>query len=245
MKIMFIDETGDHNLTKIDPQYPIFSLNGVIFEKDYYYTEATKIFHEFKKKYFQSIDIILRSYDIRHQNPPFHILFNEELRKNFFNDLNNLVQNLKYTIISVNIRKHNFKNAKDNFKKIDNNPYTVSINFIIERFIMFLDNNNDNGLINIESRGEHYDKSLYRSYMNYFYNGTSQISSKRIQEKILNFAFYNKQININGLQLADLISTTLAQKVLGKENRIYPLIKDKILSKNNKINGIGLKIFPK
>ncbi|KJV92878.1 DUF3800 domain-containing protein [Rickettsia bellii] len=33
MHILFIDESGDHNLTKIDPSYPIFVLGGVIIEK--------------------------------------------------------------------------------------------------------------------------------------------------------------------------------------------------------------------
>src|SRR5260370_1202780 len=31
-KILFLDESGDHSLDKIDPQYPIFVLCGVIFE---------------------------------------------------------------------------------------------------------------------------------------------------------------------------------------------------------------------
>ncbi|MHB8782940.1 MAG: DUF3800 domain-containing protein [Desulfobacteria bacterium] len=35
MKILFLDESGDHNLSVIDPQYPLFVLGGVIVDKDY------------------------------------------------------------------------------------------------------------------------------------------------------------------------------------------------------------------
>jgi hypothetical protein len=33
VKVMFLDESGDHNLTVIDPQYPIFVLGGIIADR--------------------------------------------------------------------------------------------------------------------------------------------------------------------------------------------------------------------
>ena len=35
MKLMFLDESGDHNLSVIDPQYPLVVLGGVIMDADY------------------------------------------------------------------------------------------------------------------------------------------------------------------------------------------------------------------
>jgi 23S rRNA U2552 (ribose-2'-O)-methylase RlmE/FtsJ len=35
MKVLFLDESGDHNLSVIDPQYPLFVLGGVIMDLDY------------------------------------------------------------------------------------------------------------------------------------------------------------------------------------------------------------------
>ena len=35
MKVLFLDESGDHNLSIIDPQYPLFVLGGVIVDRDY------------------------------------------------------------------------------------------------------------------------------------------------------------------------------------------------------------------
>lgn len=35
MKVLFLDESGDHNLAVIDPSYPLFVLGGVIVEQRY------------------------------------------------------------------------------------------------------------------------------------------------------------------------------------------------------------------
>jgi hypothetical protein len=40
--VLFIDESGDHSLAVIDPQYPIFVLGGVIVDSDYAAGELTE-----------------------------------------------------------------------------------------------------------------------------------------------------------------------------------------------------------
>ena len=117
--IMFVDETGDHSLIKLDEQYPIFSLSGVIFERNYYYNEVTTLLHNFKLKYFNTIDVILHAYDIRKCNPPFNILINETKRQEFLNELNVLIQSLNFTIISITIDKKKFLKHQSQFVSID------------------------------------------------------------------------------------------------------------------------------
>ena len=39
MKILYLDESGDHSLSVIDPQYPVFVLGGVIVDVGYAATE--------------------------------------------------------------------------------------------------------------------------------------------------------------------------------------------------------------
>ena len=41
MNILFLDESGDHNLSKIDVQYPLFVLGGVITDQEYAEGEMT------------------------------------------------------------------------------------------------------------------------------------------------------------------------------------------------------------
>ena len=35
MKVLFLDESGDHNMAAIDPNYPLFVLGGVMVDKEY------------------------------------------------------------------------------------------------------------------------------------------------------------------------------------------------------------------
>jgi len=64
MKTLFIDESGDHNLEKIDSQYPVFVLAGVIFDNDYYNKTAKEKIKKFKIKIFGTDKIILHTADI-------------------------------------------------------------------------------------------------------------------------------------------------------------------------------------
>ncbi len=64
MKVMFLDESGDRNLSVIDPQYPLFVLGGVIMEQDYAEGQLTEAVNEFKREMFGSTDIILHTADI-------------------------------------------------------------------------------------------------------------------------------------------------------------------------------------
>ena len=39
--IMYVDESGDHSLSSIDPEYPLFVLSFCIFRKDEYVQRVT------------------------------------------------------------------------------------------------------------------------------------------------------------------------------------------------------------
>lgn len=51
-KILFLDESGDHNLSIIDPSYPLFVLGGVIVNKNYAEQELTDLLDDFKLRLF-------------------------------------------------------------------------------------------------------------------------------------------------------------------------------------------------
>ena len=54
MKVMFLDESGDHSLAKIDPQYPLFVLGGIIVDHAYAVGELTERLQRFKRDLFGS-----------------------------------------------------------------------------------------------------------------------------------------------------------------------------------------------
>ncbi len=96
---MFLDESGDHSLTKIDDQFPIFCLAGCIFDEVEYRQDSKAKVDSFKLRYFNSTDIILHSREIRKCEPPFNILLNKNTKQNFYTDLDNLMSELPYTIL--------------------------------------------------------------------------------------------------------------------------------------------------
>jgi len=61
--VLFLDESGDHSLEKIDPQYPVFVLCGVVMEGTYHDGGATDVLNDFKRKLFGTRDIILHTLD--------------------------------------------------------------------------------------------------------------------------------------------------------------------------------------
>lgn len=67
MKYLFIDESGDHNLLpdKIDPQFPMFVLTGIMFDSKEYQKFKAKLLR-LKKKLFGNEKIILHSKELTH-----------------------------------------------------------------------------------------------------------------------------------------------------------------------------------
>ena len=51
-KVMFLDESGDHSLIKIDKSYPMFVLAGCIFDLDYYSEVVEPSVNKLKMKHF-------------------------------------------------------------------------------------------------------------------------------------------------------------------------------------------------
>lgn len=59
MKALFLDESGDHDLIKVDPEYPIFVLAGCIMDSQYEEKTLTAALNKFKKDFFGNDKIIL------------------------------------------------------------------------------------------------------------------------------------------------------------------------------------------
>ena len=64
MKVMFLDESGDHNLAVIDQQYPLFVLGGVIVDKAHAEGELTREMDAFKRELFGRTNFVLHTADL-------------------------------------------------------------------------------------------------------------------------------------------------------------------------------------
>jgi len=88
--IVYVDESGDHSLQNVNPQYPVFVLAFCIFKiKDYTDIVTPKI-QQFKFEHFGHDVVILHEREIRKREPPFEMLMNGEKRKDFMSGLNSI-----------------------------------------------------------------------------------------------------------------------------------------------------------
>ena len=106
MKIMFMDESGDHSLDKIDNSYPVFVLSGCIFDADYYRAVAEPLARKLKNKHFGHEKLVFRSYDIRKQKGDFACLVDKNIRMGFYTDMDSLIDSLDFVIDCEGIVKY-------------------------------------------------------------------------------------------------------------------------------------------
>lgn len=244
MKVMFLDESGDHSLDKIDASYPMFVLAGCVVDFDYYINVIEQQAKELKLKYFGRDNIILRSYDIRKQKGDFSILVDRKKREAFYSDLDTLVSSLEFTIIAAAINKTKLKTHY----QTPNNPYYICFQFILERAVMYLGRSSEKMIFRIESRETHNDQKLAKVYEDFRYKDHKMFKKEEIQSKLVDLSFNQKMQNIIGMQLADLVAYPIGRWVLDKtkENKAFSYIEKKFHT-NPKGGGYinyGLKIFP-
>ncbi|MFN7313498.1 MAG: DUF3800 domain-containing protein [Bacteroidota bacterium] len=240
---LFIDETGDHGLTTLNPDFPLFLLCGALIAEQEY-EKITSSFNTIKTNLWGNKSVIFHSRDIRKCEKEFSILFDLEKKKWFYENLNAAIANHNYTIIASAIQKDNYIKK---FGKLSNDVYELALSFIIERAIFYLDGVNDNSkklFIVIEKRGKKEDKKLDEHFQRLLARGTSYVSADRLRSYSLSIHFKNKKENINGLQLADLIAYPIARNVIEpyRANPAYDIVQQKIYNKNGK--RYGLKIYP-
>ena len=241
MKKLFLDESGDHNLIKIDDQYPIFVLGGVIIDDNYISTLNKKV-DMFKQELFGSTDIILHTADISRNKNGFEKLKDTKFRNNFFEKLNVLMSELEYSIVACVIKKD------EHIKKYDQSaidPYILSLNVIIEKFYFYLKHQKQFGSIIAEKRDRTLDHELELSWLDLKIRGTKHLKGSVIEDTITNLILEHKHLNNNALQLADLIVSPIGRYVLGKKVKKDFEIKEKLLKDSNGDNELSIVILPK
>jgi len=245
MHVLYIDESGDHDLINIDKNYPIFVLGGSIVNSQYHDDALTPMLNKFKQNIFGKKEIVLHYADYTRNKNGFERMVAKEFRENFYEGLNKIIKDTKFTFISCIIDKP----AHSECYKYPRNPYVFSLEVIIEKFILFLNEINEQGVIIAESRNSQLDNELNLAFLNLKISGTRFLKSSEITKRIgNNFYIKNKEENIAGLQLTDSIVTSIGRRYLGLKNPYisYNAIKEKFRKHScGKYKGYGLVILPK
>ena len=216
MKVLFLDESGDHNLSAIDPVYPIFVLGGVIVDKAYSEGPLTRAFDDFKRRMFNSTDIVLHTADIVRTRNGFEALKDNEFRAYFYTELNTMMQDLRYSVVACVI--HKFKYVRP-FEPYQPNLYHLGFDVLVEMFRHDVGSVRNGGLIVAEKRQPLLDQELQRHWLNLQISGNRYVNGDVIRSRIQTLDLRGKKENIAGLQLADLVVSPVGRHAMGKPDK--------------------------
>lgn len=239
--IVFVDESGDHGLQSIDPNYPVFVLAFCIFEKRAYVDEICPALQRLKLKHWGHDMVVLHEHEIRKPAGDYLFLINAERREAFLTDLNEFVEASPFVLVATVIRKQPFKDRY----MIPVSPYSVALAFGLERVFMHLRDLGQGQQLThvvVERRGEREDKELELEFRR-ICDGANFLNCRFPFQIVM----ASKQTNTCGLQLADMIARPIGIKTLrpSQPNRAYEILEKKFRrSPSGGVKGWGLKTFP-
>jgi hypothetical protein len=244
MKVLYLDESGDHNLVKIHPDYPVFVLGGVIVDRAYARTVIAPRLRQLKLDFFDDEEVILHTTEIIRTRNQFEVLKNTELRNRFYAELNAMMSELEYTVVACAIRKPEHL-ARYGDNAVD--PYMYSLEVLVERFCHEIGNVKDGGIIYAEKRGPDLDGQLERAWLKLQTRGSTYTPGNRLNDRIIDLIVRDKSLNIAGMQLADLVVSPIGRHVMGKPPQAdWEIVESKFrrLGPNRNYRGTGLVILP-
>ncbi|MCU4798343.1 DUF3800 domain-containing protein [Bacillus cereus] len=244
--ILFVDENGVPNLKNVEPENKWFTITGLLFDKEQcrlLKDEMTNL----KLKYwdngtFNKKRVVFHSRDIRKKTGPFNPkLINYE---EFNSELRLILKKLDYKIFSSSINKelHISQYA------YPYPAYNFCLEFILERFAMYLCRCNKEGLIVVESRGKKENMVLLNSAVSVLDNGNRYLEKQKFRN--VKGVYFNPKRTINNrlsfphLEAADLIGYEIYSYIKNDKPSVLFTEVEKNLYNYPNFSGYGMKVFP-
>ena len=238
--IVFVDESGDHSLEAINPEWPLFVLSFCIFPVAGYVGHVTPEIRRLKFETFGHDMVILHEHDIRKKKGAFAQL-NKEAREAFLDRLTAIIAAAEMTMIAVVIDKVQHK-AK---YSAPIHPYHLAMQFGLERVAHFLSlkgQKDREATVVCEARGAKEDAGLELEFRR-----VCDGANRSRRPYPFRIVIADKKTNSEGLQLADLTARPAGLSVLRPEqpNRAWEVLKGKLFSGSaGCVTGNGMKVFP-
>ena len=229
--IVYVDESGDHDLSQINSPYPIFCLSFCVFNISNYVRDVVPSFQKLKFKYFGDDTVIFHERDIRRSIESFAVMRRKRQRREaFLSELTQTVSSTSMNIIATVIDKTRLKSKYNN----PHNPYEIALHLCMERLLSFLMSRGEFGKsisVVFEKRGANEDKDLEvvfrRICANENHWGYKQFDFSDID---FHCKFVAKTANLTGLQIADLTARPIGMSILRPEqaNRSFDSFSNKV-----------------
>lgn len=240
--VVYVDESGDHGLTKFDANFPVFVLNFCVFRKHEYITGVVPALQEIKFRYWGHDMVVFHEHEIARREGVFAFPGEPARYGAFLTDTSSWVAASPFVVIAVVIRKKEFVELH----ALEKNVYHEAMKLGVERVNKYLGRREEPGrLVHFvfEMRGGNEDKQLKSAFR-------QVCEGDNYKVEVFNFKIVvaSKQVNSTGLQLADLIARPIGRHVLNPDqpNQAFDVIVTKFdrHPETGDVKGYGLKTYP-
>lgn len=239
--IVYVDESGDHGLARVNPSYPIFVLAFCIFRKSEFAQVVVPELLRFKLGFFGHDQVVLHEEEIRKKTGAFVFLNDPAQRDHFHAALSDIMAAIPFTLVAVVIRKERLVKRYE----LPPNPYLLSMKYGLERVCAFLRESGQAGKLThfvFERRGAREDAELELEFRR-----ESSPGKATCHETPAEIIMADKKTISTGLQVADLVARPIGIRTLRPEqpNRAYEIIERKFRrGPAGQVEGFGLKVYP-
>jgi hypothetical protein len=244
--VVYVDESGDHSLASIDPEYPVFVLALCIFHKRHYSEKVIPAIEKLKFNYFGHDSVVLHENDIRKQKAAFAFLAQRAVRNEFMGQLTSIMDASNFILIAGVVDKARLSKSEG----AASNPYHIALGMCLEALLSFLTEKHQSHLkthVVVECRGKKEDAELELEFRR-----ISDGNNKSGQSLPFDIVFADKKTNLAGLQLADLVARPVGINYLrpAQTNKAFELMKSKFYCAGGRaqlgrdFENVGLIVYP-
>jgi hypothetical protein len=244
--VVYVDESGDHSLASIDPDYPVFVLALCVFHKRHYSEKIIPAVEKFKFNYFGHDSVVLHENEIRKQKGDFAFLSHLPTRNEFMDRLSSIMDASNFILIAGVVDKARLSRSAGGAS----NPYHIALGICVEALRGFLAEKGQDQLkthVVVECRGKKEDSELeleFRRICDGENPGNRHLS--------FDIVFADKKTNLAGLQLADLVARPVGLNYIRPKqaNQAFDLLKRKFYCDGGRdqvgvdYDNVGLIIHP-
>ena len=244
--VVYVDESGDHSLASINPDFPVFVLALCVIHKRHYAEKIIPAVEKLKFNYFGHDSVVLHEHDIRKQKGAFAFLSHLPTRIEFVRLLSSIMEVSNFILIACVVDKARMSKSEG----ASTNPYHIALDICLESLREFLVEKKQDHLqthVVVECRGKKEDRELeleFRRICDGNNSGNRQLP--------FDVVFADKKTNLAGLQLADLVARPVGLNYIrpAQTNQAFDMLKKKFYCEGGRecvgggYENVGLMIYP-
>ena len=244
--VVYVDESGDHSLASINPDFPVFVLALCVIHKRHYAEKIIPAVEKLKFNYFGHDSVVLHEHDIRKQKGDFAFLSHLPTRLEFVGQLSSIMVASNFILIACVVDKTRMSKSEG----ASTNPYHIALDICLESLRGFLAEKKQDHLqthVVVECRGKKEDRELELEFRR-----ICDGNNARNRQLPFDVVFADKKTNLAGLQLADLVARPVGLNYIRptQANQAFDILKKKFYCDGGRAHvgsgyeNVGLMIYP-